>query len=211
MISTFLRHRLLRQPGGFEGVRKVGASTELFEADEFSIAELPRDEERVADPGVAARHRPRNTPHGDDLVASVIKTVDLLKRTGQDLPLLSHYGDDFVVPSPRARLNGRGGIDVLALRMNQGEDGFGVLPVPSIHQATNDLHVLLRHRLRSISRRVSGLRGDLGVALVSGRHDLELVLCRRRVGVAGLVGGDHLELVLAVIKALDLAAARCRA
>ena len=76
-----------------------------------------------------------------------MESIDLLKGTGKALPLLSHHGDNLVVPSPGARLNGRGGIDVLGLRIGQGEDDFEVLTVPSIQQATDDLHVLLRHRL----------------------------------------------------------------
>ena len=92
---------------------KVGASTELFEPDEFPIAELPREEERVAQASVASRHRPRNTPFGVDLVAPIVESIDLLNAPGQGSPLLLKHDDDFVVPSPGARLNGRGRIDVL--------------------------------------------------------------------------------------------------
>ena len=141
---------LLRQPGSFEAVLKIGASAELFEPDEFSIAELPRQEEGVADPIVTAWHRPRNTTLSDDLVAPVVDSVDLLIRVGKDLPLLLHYGGDFVVPSPSAGLNGGGSIYVLARRNDQGEDAFDVLTIPRSQQAADDLDVLLRHCPRSI-------------------------------------------------------------
>ena len=54
----------------------------------------------------------------------IVESIDLLKGTGDALPLLSNHGDDFVVPSPGARLNGRGGIDVLGLRIDHGEDAL---------------------------------------------------------------------------------------
>ena len=68
------------------------------------------EEQPVAEPIVTSRHRPRKTPFGDDLVAPVVESIDLLKGAGDALPLLSHYDDDCVVPSPSARLNGSGRI-----------------------------------------------------------------------------------------------------
>jgi hypothetical protein len=127
-----VRHRLLPQPSGFKGSGKFGPSTELSEPDEFPVAELPRYEEPVANPGVTSRHRPRKTPLGDDLVAAVVESVDLLKGARDALPLFSHYDDDCVVPSPSARLNGSGGIDVLGLRIDLNEDASEVLAVGTI-------------------------------------------------------------------------------
>ena len=92
---------------------------------------------------VTSRHHPRKTAFGDDLVPSVVESIDLLKGAGNALPLLSQYVDHCVVPSPSARLNGSGGIDVLALRIDQSADAFEVLTVPRIQQATDDLHILL--------------------------------------------------------------------
>ncbi len=147
-----LRHRLLRQPGGFEGLVKFGASTKHFDPRDPPIADLPRKENRVSQASVTSRHQARNTPHADDLVATIVKAIYLLMGTRQALPLRSSHGGKFVVTSPGARLNGCGGIDVLDLGIRECEHGFDVLAVPSVHKAMNDLDVLLRHRPRSISR-----------------------------------------------------------
>jgi hypothetical protein len=144
---------LLLKAGGFEGLVKLGASTEHFKPGDPSIADLPRKENWVADASVTSRHQARNTPHADDLVATIVKLFDLLTGTRQALPLRSSHSGKPVVTSPRARLNRCGGIDVLDLRIGKGEQALDVLAVPSVHQAANDLEVLLRHRPRSISRR----------------------------------------------------------
>src|SRR5688500_18419944 len=95
---------LRRQPGRLQRVREIGAIPELFEPDDFAFAELPRHEDRVADPGVAPWHRPRKTALADDLVAPVVQSENLVKGAGHALPLLSQHVDEFGVPSPGARL-----------------------------------------------------------------------------------------------------------
>ena len=141
-----MKRGLLREPGGFEGLLKFGASTEHFKPGDPSIADLPRKENWVADASVTSRHQARNTPHADDLLATIVKSIDLLTGTRQALPLRSNHTDKPVVTSPRARLNRCGGVDVLDLRIGKGEQALDVLAVPSVHQAANDLEVLFRHR-----------------------------------------------------------------
>jgi hypothetical protein len=74
------------------------------------------------------------------------------------------HDDDFFVPSPGARLNGRGRIDVLGLRISHSEDGFDVMTVPGVEHPARNLHVLLRHRPRSIAllRQPGGFEGGPG-------------------------------------------------
>jgi hypothetical protein len=198
--STSLpRHRLLREPGGFEGLVKFGASTEHFKPGDPSIADPPQQENWVADASVTARHQARDTPHADDLVATIMKPIDLLTGTRQALPLRSSHSGKPVMTSPRARLNRCGGVDVLDLRIGKGEQALDVLAVPSVHQAANDLDVLLRHHPRSISLSKGRLAGAAEAETVAeGRRRLDAVDCERpragqgalEVTPAGTGGGE---------------------
>jgi hypothetical protein len=189
--STSLpRHRLLREPGGFEGLVKFGASTEHFKPGDPSIADPPQQENWVADASVTARHQARDTPHADDLVATIMKPIDLLTGTRQALPLRSSHSGKPVMTSPRARLNRCGGVDVLDLRIGKGEQALDVLAVPSVHQAANDLDVLLRHHPRSISLSKGRLAGAAEAETVAeGRRRLDAVDRERpRAGQGALEG-----------------------
>jgi hypothetical protein len=146
------RSRLFRQPGSLERRAKLRASGEHFNPGDLAIADPPRKEDRVADASVAPRHQAGDAPHADYLVAAIVKAIDLLAPPRQALPLGSNHGDKSFMTSPRARLNGRGGIDVLDLRISKGEHRLDVLAVPSVQDAPHDLYVLLRHRPGSIAR-----------------------------------------------------------
>jgi hypothetical protein len=51
-----------------------------------------------------------------------------------------------------SRFHGPGGIDVLDLRVHELDRSREFVPRPRVVEAPHDLHVLLRHRPRSISR-----------------------------------------------------------
>lgn len=69
------------------------------------------NEDSILNPSVAFQASAEKDPQADDLVAAIVKSIDLLTGVGQALPLCAKR-----------------------------------------RRATNDLHVLLRHRTRSISR-----------------------------------------------------------
>jgi len=141
---------LLRQPHGLEGVRDLGASAKDFNPGRLPVAEPHRDEKRVADTGIAPRHRPRYTALDDHLVAAIVNSIDLPATVGEGVPLRSNHGRILVSTSFRARLDRSGSIDVLDLRISKGEHALDVLAVPGVDGEPEDLDVLLRHRPRSI-------------------------------------------------------------
>src|SRR3954454_3698663 len=144
-LSALLRHRLLRQPGGFEGCLDLApAKAEHFEAGDFPIAQLPREEGALLNPSLASGHRSRDTTQDDDLVTPVKEPLGF-KTAVQDVPLRPPDGADFGDAPPRSRLDCLGAVDVLDPGIDNGEELIEVPAVPGIDHATNDLHVLLRH------------------------------------------------------------------
>jgi hypothetical protein len=151
-LDVLPRHRLLRQPGGFEGCLNLGsAEAERLDPDDLPIADLPRTEEAIVDPSIAFRHPTRKTTQRDDLVAAVEEAVDLETGVEQNVPLRPPDSGNFGDTAPRSRLDRRRGVDELDSGICVGDKGVDVAAVPSVQSAAHDLHVLLRHRPLSIA------------------------------------------------------------
>ena len=66
---VLLRHRLLPQPGGFEGCFNLGpVHSEHFDSRDSPAAHLVREKRAILNPGIAAGHPARHTSQGDHLV-----------------------------------------------------------------------------------------------------------------------------------------------
>src|SRR3954451_5409581 len=141
----FSSKALLRQPVGFEGCLDLApAKAEHFEAGDFPISQLPREEGALLNPSLASRHRSREKTQDDSLVTPVKEPFGF-KTDVQDVPLRPPDGADFGDAPPRSRLDCLGAVDVLDPGIDNGEELIEVPAVPGIDHATNDLHVLLRH------------------------------------------------------------------
>ena len=152
-LHVLLRHRLLLKPGGFESLilRAKGAIPDDQTVTEF-VDEADRDIDRSVADLTPAPHR----DYGDH---DVLARVDELQRLPGQLrpsfrPLL--VPETYPLPSLAGGTVGRFG------------DGFddtvlGVVPSRAIEASlykrppgvAHDLHVLLRHRPRSIARAVT--------------------------------------------------------
>src|SRR2546423_522410 len=154
-IDVLLRHRLLRQPGGFEGFLPVEV---VVDPDDLSVAHGADLRE------LKLRHRPATRAptvlagHGDHPIPSLdhFSELDLplLKRERLEPIVLEESLDRFV-----AAIGTESGDAAWGGIPNDlwGPDAFadaGVHspPVEGLECSADHLHVLFRHRPRSISR-----------------------------------------------------------
>jgi hypothetical protein len=141
---------LLGQADGFEGRSDFGDAKAHLHPRQLAIAKFPQTGEAIANPNIASGHWTREMPQSNDLLAAVIELVDLQSPIAQPLPLLSQHSGERVDATPSARLNRGGGVDELVFRITEGKQLLEVLAVPGVYRTANRVHVLLRHRPRSI-------------------------------------------------------------
>src|SRR5215211_6432513 len=143
-FHVLLRHRLLPQPDGLEG---VGSIREPLVAGDLSLAE--RGDDPIVDLDVCAACPAASLLPlmAQDFVAAGVHILDAGAPEAESL-------DDVPIelPSSLASANrpsvrpvsDRGDLVILG---QQGEPGSPIAPVEVVHMSTDDLHVLLRHRL----------------------------------------------------------------
>src|SRR5215211_1279224 len=165
-FHVLLRHRLLPQPDGLEG---VGSIREPLVAGDLSLAE--RGDDPIVDLDVCAACPAASLLPlmAQDFVAAGVHILDAGAPEAESL-------DDVPIelPSSLASANrpsvrpvsGRGDLVILG---QQGEPGSPIAPVEVVHMSTDDLHVLLRHRLLPQPHGFEGPGSCLGHV---GRRDL---------------------------------------
>jgi hypothetical protein len=150
---------LLRQPGGFEGFGSVAVCEPLVASD----SSLPeRDHDPVVDLNICAACSSAHVmpPVDQDLVGPGIHELEIngepLERVG-DLDVEVPCG---LATADRIYLRPRRRWDDLAVRITGREPRSAVAPIKGLVRLAESLHVLLRHRPRSIPRWGKGrLRG----------------------------------------------------
>src|SRR5215211_2229022 len=86
-LNLLLRHRLLRQPGGFECcLNLVPAEAEHFSSHDLPAADPVGDKGTVLKPSIAPGHPTRDTSQGDHLFAAIVDPVDFPTPVGQQVP-----------------------------------------------------------------------------------------------------------------------------
>src|SRR5215213_2533428 len=148
-LNVLLRHRLLPPPGGFEG---LGAVFVFFVSDDPLIADCVDDSARVLDPRIAALELASFLNHRDNPFISAIDELDQLHFVLVPCvdPLLE-YRKYFLGSANHPALGACSGHVVLDPRVRQLDEAFVVALDKGGDRSPDDLHVLLRHRPRSIS------------------------------------------------------------
>src|SRR6478672_4781570 len=156
LLDVLLRHRLLREPGGFEGLGMVGKESKPKQP---AVPDLNHCRSRLIQLDAASATSNVELPQRDNQVALTppVTHVDppLLKLL-VDLPRpLVHPAQTRVRLGSEAALDHEVGIDLTV-----GERPFP--PIPGVDPAFDEFDVLLRHRPRSISRRRQAVRASSG-------------------------------------------------
>src|SRR5215218_1618289 len=137
-------HRLLPQPGGFEGIRWL---REEACVDDLAAPHSREDPERDGEVDAARSPASPESANADDLFSGVSGLVDLESHL---FPLLGHLGEKplqpVMAPIGLALQLSAQGIE-LRLLVPQGHPGFAVAAIPCVDGRECDLDVLLRHRL----------------------------------------------------------------
>jgi hypothetical protein len=155
MTSTFswdvlLGHRLLRKPGGFEGLRGIDKHLEAYDAAVLEGGDEPDGGIELNSTRVAPRV---DRAEHDHLVIEVSNLADLgsklspWSRSSLEANHLSHLAPE------AGRLRCR---DHFRVGSNKGHETIDVPSVPCLDSTADDFHVLLRHGPRSISRHARG-------------------------------------------------------
>jgi hypothetical protein len=138
---------LLRQPGGFEG---FGVIDEVLPAGDPAVSKCQQVGVRLFHFDAAAAATPSQAEGDDDRISRSVRLDDLrvMRLPGSHeslspLPQLS-------VAAKGTRLGNLGAKDHLSVVIEEAQERIDVAFVPRLHEAVHDLHVLLRHRRRSI-------------------------------------------------------------
>src|SRR5829696_243788 len=158
-VHVLLRHRLLRQPGGFERF----LSGEVL-APRGNLAVPNCEDDRVADVDlhVAVLHPPHAADEGYNLVPCIDQLLGLhpalLERLLPLAVVVAQRVGALHQPDVIERALGRSPVDV---RMPELSEPVQAAPVIRGEVLPHDLHVLLRHRPRSIppGERIRDLSG----------------------------------------------------
>src|SRR5215218_7375551 len=143
--------RLLPQPDGFEGFGWLREEPDVNDFASLHPRDYAKRDVEVDAAGSPASPEPADA---DDLLSGVSRLVDLESHL---FPVLRHLAEKprqpVVAPIALAFQLRAQGIE-LRLLVPQGHPGFAVAAIPCIDGREHDLHVLLRHRTRSISRTI---------------------------------------------------------
>src|SRR5512132_3981937 len=155
-LHVLLRHRLLRQPGGFEG---LGAIREDRPGGDLAGAKLPHMEAGLPDFATRRLHS-TTISHGgkDTLPLPIAQFLDLDPPLGKCVPVLAPCRIELIDASVDAearkprRIECRVRCETLSMRLSE--------PVEMVILDPDGLHVLLRHRPPSIPSDVGSANGE---------------------------------------------------
>src|SRR4051794_19687780 len=197
--SVLLRHRLLAQPGGFEG---LGGVEEVLHPDDPAVLKLMKHRHMHLDCRPARLSGRVLVEHGEN---AVIARVDQALQVDGPVEILrpcAHELDETITPSidgPEAD----GGVWIwIRYPFGIGCDEFGVedrawiaprqASLELVDRSPHNLHVLLRHRLRSISRQEPAEAGPRRVRKRAHPEGVwRLVRAAPSVPCAGLFPGSE--------------------
>ena len=153
-LHVLLRHRLLREAGGFEGFRLCPADTPPHAFSAPPTAYMP---DRVLKGDRASRTVAQGAQGGDHHISVIvdINDVDVVVGKGIEPALPPSADSGMAMQAPLQGNDARNGFHVV---VHEGEEGVKVAPVDGFDSATGELDVLLRHRPRSITRKGAAFR-----------------------------------------------------
>jgi hypothetical protein len=145
VATAFRPKRLLRQPGGFDGLLRSG---EVSKPKHLAVLELEQPSVRLFDPDAAPLPAKPEPAEDDDLVASIAPLVPDELPVPELLVDLLHPSMQSLSPFERLVLEAA---DDLEVRVQLIRRKVPVAPVQATEPGLDQLDVLLRHRPLSIS------------------------------------------------------------
>ena len=138
---------LLRQAKGFEGLSVID---EVLPAGDPAVSKCEQVGVRLFHFDAAAPATTSQVEGDDDRISRSVRLDDLrvmrLPSSQESLSPLPQLG----VAAKGTRLGNLGAKGHLAVVIEEAQERIDVAFVPRFHEAVHDLHVLLRHRPRSI-------------------------------------------------------------
>src|SRR5665809_42728 len=142
------RHRLLRQPGGFEG---FGFAVVAAHPDDLAVSPVDQVPHRLVNGSTAFTAVASNVQHGKRRVSQRPDLTDLGVPVGEGVVQVLPPATDSLVTAIAALHDEQAG-DVLHVLVHKRQNGIEIPTVPGGNDPAVALQVLLRHRPRSISR-----------------------------------------------------------
>src|SRR6476646_3180531 len=143
-LHVLLRHRLLPQPGGFEG---VGVSCELADATDAPGAEVVERPDLGSLDLDAGRPPCSGVPNSANHLFSDRARVDFHPRIGPTVEITLYMAAKTLTAQVHTAIGKFGRVVVLEGRGEVGHCALRVTPVVSLVPPPQHLHVLLRHLL----------------------------------------------------------------
>src|SRR6185295_3172947 len=204
-LHVLLRHRLIRESGGFEG---VGLSAIEAELRDFGAADLEEKPEVLLHADAAAFPLCHLADPNQDAVTQIDELLGKHPPVAEILrPVCGCVEESGLTVVRRAIRVGAVGGDIVG---EQIEQCFEFAALESLAALTDDLHLLLRHQPRSISRhdetnpasaRLAPPQGDHGARAAGGMGG------PGKANLAGCRGRDLLYIGAALGSDVDISAA----